>query len=128
MDPKPTYSKPTYCVYCGFHVDFPCKSGDENQRCQVAQGWKPEEQVPAFYEANLKAKEGGGQDNVVLPGHYTQWELEPITFIMTNNIPWCEANVIKYVMRWKAKNGLEDLQKARRYIDMLIEKEFGEGA
>jgi len=58
------------------------------------------------------------------PSHYTQWRIEPITFIMENNIPFCEANVIKYVMRWRQKNGIQDLEKAKRYIDMIIEKEM----
>jgi|TARA_B100000315_G_C14184302_1_gene410397 hypothetical protein len=57
------------------------------------------------------------------PSHYTQWKIEPITFIMENNIPWGEANVIKYVMRWRLKDGIHDLEKAKRYIDMIIEQE-----
>lgn len=62
---------------------------------------------------------------VYQPSHYTQWKIEPITFIMTNNLPFAVGNVIKYVMRYKSKNGLEDLQKAKRYIEMLIEQEYG---
>jgi|TARA_Y100000294_G_C8549137_1_gene334507 hypothetical protein len=58
------------------------------------------------------------------PSHYTQWRIEPITFIMENNIPFCEANVIKYVMRWRQKNGIQDLEKAKRYIDMIIEHDY----
>ena len=42
---------------------------------------------------------------------------------MENNIPFAEANVVKYVMRWRDKNGIQDLEKAKRYIDMIIEKE-----
>ena len=57
------------------------------------------------------------------PSHYTQWKIEPITFIMENNIPFGEANVIKYVMRWRQINGIQDLEKAKRYIDMIIEQE-----
>lgn len=33
----------------------------------------------------------------------------------------CTANIIKYVCRWKKKNGLEDLKKAQWYLDKLIE-------
>ena len=62
-------------------------------------------------------------DIIKEPPHYTQWKIEPITFILENNIPFGEANVIKYVMRWKSKNGFQDLEKAKRYIDMIIEKE-----
>lgn len=64
-------------------------------------------------------------DSVFEPNHYTQWKIEPITFIMQNELPFAVGNVIKYVMRYKAKNGLEDLKKARRYIDMIIEQEYG---
>ncbi len=62
-------------------------------------------------------------DPVNRPAHYTQWFQEPLTFIILNNIPFAEGNVIKYVMRWRKKNGIEDLRKARRVIDMLIEME-----
>lgn len=54
--------------------------------------------------------------------HYEQ-AIEPIEYIEANQIPFHEANVIKYVSRWKRKNGVEDLKKARWYIDRLIELE-----
>ena len=43
--------------------------------------------------------------------HYKDMKIQPITFIQENNIPFCEANVIKYVCRHRNKNGLEDLLK-----------------
>ena len=49
--------------------------------------------------------------------------MEPWTFIMLNNIPFAEGSIIKYVMRWCKKDGIQDLQKAKRIIDMLIELE-----
>lgn len=59
--------------------------------------------------------------------HYTQWKIQPITFITANALNFCQGNVIKYVMRYKAKNGLEDLKKAKVYIDYLIQElETGE--
>lgn len=64
------------------------------------------------------------QDRVYHPPHYTQYKgMEPFTFLMLNEIPFAEGSVIKYVLRWKQKNGIEDLQKARRVIDMMIELE-----
>ena len=53
--------------------------------------------------------------------HYSDLAIEPIDFITANNLGFCEGNVIKYISRWKAKNGVEDLKKARWYIDFLIE-------
>ena len=55
--------------------------------------------------------------------HYKDLKIQPIEFIHANNIPFCEANAIKYLCRWRHKNGKQDLLKARHYIDLLIELE-----
>jgi len=65
-----------------------------------------------------EAKKSG--DAVVLPHHYNRFKLEPIRFICENNLNFFQGNIIKYVLRHDAKNGLEDLKKARRYLDMFI--------
>ena len=53
--------------------------------------------------------------------HYSNLAIEPIDFITANNLGFCEGNIVKYIARWKAKNDVEDLKKARWYIDFLIE-------
>lgn len=65
-------------------------------------------------------------DAVTLPPHYTRWKIEPIFFIEENRMPFWMGNVIKYVTRAEHKNGIEDLRKARRYIDMRIKKLEGD--
>lgn len=55
------------------------------------------------------------------PDHY-DYSIQPVDFIMANDIPFCEGNVIKYVCRHRLKNGIEDLKKARHYIDILIHR------
>ncbi len=62
------------------------------------------------------------KDLVLHPKHYARWEMEPIEFIAINDLPWWLANVIKYTMRFDAKDGLQDLYKARSYLDMKIRK------
>jgi len=67
-------------------------------------------------------------DQVKKPNHYFRYKIEPISFIMQNDIPYAEANAIKYLCRWRYKHltkekQLEDLHKAKQYIDILIEKE-----
>ena len=65
-------------------------------------------------------------DAVNHPNHYTQGEVECIEAIKsaTSNLigieAVCTANAIKYLWRWKEKNGVEDLNKAKWYIDYLI--------
>ena len=61
-------------------------------------------------------------DAIKNPPHYTRWPLQPLTFIITNKLDFLRGNVIKYLMRYDAKNGLEDLRKARNYLDLLIEE------
>lgn len=53
--------------------------------------------------------------------HYTQFQIQPVEFIAANNLNYLQGNIIKYIMRYKEKNGLEDLQKAKHYLDMLIQ-------
>jgi hypothetical protein len=55
------------------------------------------------------------------PNHYTRWKIEPITFIQENDLDFLRGNIIKYIMRYDDKDGLKDLEKARQYLDWLIE-------
>jgi hypothetical protein len=59
--------------------------------------------------------------------HYRDFKIQPVEFIYANNIPFIEGNIIKYTCRYKAKNGVEDLEKVRHYINLLIElhKKYG---
>lgn len=57
-------------------------------------------------------------DMVNLPEHYARYPIEPIRFIAENKLDWFQGNIIKYVTRWDAKNGLEDLAKVIRYATM----------
>ncbi len=54
------------------------------------------------------------------PPHYSRFKIQPLDFIRENNLSFLAGNVIKYVMRHDAKNGKEDLEKARRYLDEMI--------
>lgn len=55
--------------------------------------------------------------------HYKDKAIQPVEFIHANGLGFCEGNVIKYVTRYKDKNGIADLQKARHYLDILIQLE-----
>ena len=59
-------------------------------------------------------------DTQIGGGHYKDMKIQPIEYTLANNLGFCEGNVIKYISRYKAKNGVEDLQKAKHYIDLLI--------
>jgi hypothetical protein len=55
--------------------------------------------------------------------HYKEMKFQPITFILANGLGFCEGNAIKYICRYKTKNGIEDLKKAIHYLELLIEME-----
>lgn len=57
--------------------------------------------------------------------HYKDMVIQPVEFIHKNGIGFVEGAVIKYVSRWRKKNGVEDLKKARHFLDLLIEMEGG---
>jgi hypothetical protein len=65
-----------------------------------------------------------GALNVQVGGdHYKKMKIQPIEFIHANNLPFIEGNIVKYITRWREKNGLKDLEKVKHYVDLLIELE-----
>ena len=59
--------------------------------------------------------------NAIEPSHYTDMKISPLEYIVSNNLGWNVGNVIKYVSRYKNKNGIEDLKKAQWYLKNLID-------
>jgi len=53
--------------------------------------------------------------------HYKKYKIQPIEFIVKNNIGFVEGNIIKYILRFKDKGGVQDLLKAKHYIELLID-------
>lgn len=82
-------------------------------RCTCGQKFIYDEHLSHFLIVNM--------EDIAQQPHYTQWKIQPITFITANKLNFCQGNVIKYVMRYNQKNGLEDLKKAKVYIDYLIQ-------
>ena len=56
--------------------------------------------------------------------HYKGGGIQPIEFCHSNGLDFFQGSVIKYIFRFRKKNGLQDLLKARHYIDLLIENEY----
>ena len=58
-------------------------------------------------------------------GSHYQLAIEPWDYITANNLGYLEGNVVKYVSRYKDKNGKQDLEKAIHYLEKLIEVNYG---
>ena len=55
--------------------------------------------------------------------HYKKQGIQPVEYIHANGIGFFEGNVIKYVTRWRDKGGIADLEKAKHYIELLVQLE-----
>ena len=62
-------------------------------------------------------------DKQVSGNHYKDMPIQPAQYIHANAMGYFEGNVVKYVSRWRKKNGIADLEKAKHYIELLIEME-----
>ena len=60
------------------------------------------------------------------PDYYTKG-IDTVDYIISHSMNYLEGNLVKYVTRYKFKNGLEDLLKAKWYLDRLIEITISEG-
>lgn len=87
-----------YCKHCGYLLD------DDGYCLECLE--------EDFTEDPMHQQVGGT--------HYKDMAIQPIEFILANNLPFCEGNIIKYTCRYKQKNGVEDLRKVIHYAEMLI--------
>lgn len=78
---------------------------------------------PKDYAAADKQPETNAATNKQVGGSHYQLPIQPIEYILANGLRYCEANVVKYVSRWRNKGGIQDLKKAIHYLEILIEQE-----
>jgi len=65
-------------------------------------------------------------DHQVAGDHYQKLKIQPIEYILANEMQFCEGAIIKYISRWRDKGGIEDLRKIKHFCDFLIENEVKE--
>lgn len=85
---------------------------------------EPGKQVIADEQQMQKASD---EINNVEPNHYKIMKIDPFEYSFKNKLDPLQFSVIKYVSRFRNKNGLEDLQKAKKCLEMLINFEYGSG-
>jgi len=60
--------------------------------------------------------------------HYASMKIQPIDYILKNELGYCEANVIKYISRHKTKNKKQDILKAIHYCEIILRTQYAEEA
>lgn len=64
-------------------------------------------------------------DYQVAGDHYKKLKIQPIEYIMANQLGFCEGAIVKYISRWRDKgNGIDDLRKIKQFCDFIIESEL----
>ena len=58
--------------------------------------------------------------------HYKKYKIQPVEFAQANELNYCESNIIKYAVRHKDKNGIDDVKKIIHYAELLLELEYSE--
>ena len=53
--------------------------------------------------------------------HYKDMAIQPVEFIMANNMGYCAGNIVKYASRAEKKNGVEDIEKIIHYAQLWLE-------
>tara|TARA_Y100001973_G_scaffold106665_1_gene186308 strand:- start:31144 stop:31368 length:225 start_codon:yes stop_codon:yes gene_type:complete len=59
-------------------------------------------------------------------GHYKYFPIQPFEYAQRNKLPFGEACVVKYVSRHQSKNGIEDLRKAKHFLELIALVTYGE--
>ena len=72
-----------------------------------------------------KTKPESSYDKQIGGTHYRKIKIQPSKFVIENKLLFPEGNVIKYICRHPYKGGKEDLEKAKHFIDMIIERDYG---
>ena len=105
------YDGDYYCPICGQHMSAFYLDYFRNYL------YKSKKELDKTLEKANRNQVGGD--------HYTKLKIQPWDIIEANNLDFLSGNIIKYVLRAKEKGGLEDLEKAKHYLEKLIEIEKG---
>lgn len=117
----------------GLRNETMIKEGYRNYDCPVAMPGQAIE-IPTgltleeYFAGLNKAYESTGKsvkDQQVAGSHY-QRAIQPWEIISVWELDFWEGNVLKYLLRWKHKDGVQDLKKAKHYLEYLIERELND--
>lgn len=82
------------------------------------------EKLRSELDERVSPEQQGALAQQVGGSHYKDLAIQPVEYCQRNGLGFCESSVVKYVTRWRSKgNGVEDLKKAKHFIDLLIEME-----
>ena len=79
-----------------------------------------------FKKINLKKEAKIATDRQVGGDHYKTCKIQPVDYIVENNLTFLEGNVVKYITRHRRKGeGARDIEKVIHYCELILEKDYG---
>lgn len=101
---------------------YPLKKGEnmDNKEAFV-ETFKPEQ----LSDINEGLRISNPLNTQVGGSHYKDTKIQPVEYAHANKLDFFQGSVIKYITRFRSKNGRQDLEKAKHFIDLLIELEYG---
>jgi hypothetical protein len=122
--PECLYFERQKCVYDSCGKCTSCEVFLETGSFECDVSYEAQEECKHYIPEECNSEEE--HDAVHHPNHYCQGGIECIKAIEASMTPtgfqdYCKGNVVKYIWRWRDKAGIEDLKKARVYLDWLIE-------
>jgi len=103
------------------HYDVPVAMPDLGDN----KGITLDEYFAGLDKLHLKDEVESVRDKQVAGTHY-QKAIQPWDIISEWRLDFWEGNVVKYILRWKDKDGVQDLKKAKHYLEYLIERELND--
>lgn len=88
---------------------------------KISYGWNEQFVQKAVDNILPSYKKMSAFDKQVAGKHYKGMKIQPMEYALANQLGYCEATAIKYLSRWKLKGGLDDLDKAIHFIELLKE-------
>ena len=90
---------------------------------RVRMSLKQKEQWREYVSSKLDSRPPLEKEEITSPNHYSERKSEPLDYIIANDLDFLEGNIVKYITRYTYKGGVNDLLKARTYLEKLIERE-----
>tara|TARA_R110002020_G_scaffold243518_1_gene457074 strand:- start:196 stop:492 length:297 start_codon:yes stop_codon:yes gene_type:complete len=94
---------------------------------QMSKAWSDSvKETDRFKKINLKKEARMATDKQVGGDHYKSCKIQPVDYIVQNDLTFLEGNVVKYITRHRRKGeGAKDIEKVIHYAEMILEMEYG---
>lgn len=107
---------------CMTLIPFPTEpQSSKNAQIAHRQYLKRMEHLLSWNKGNKELDLTSPLDQQVGGTHYKTMKIQPVEFILANDLDFCQGNIIKYTCRYKQKGGVEDLKKVIHYAQLLID-------